>query len=349
VHVLSVSSLKGGVGKTTVALGIASAAYARGLRTLVVDLDPQCDATTGLGAIGEFNTTCADVLRKPRHNIVHNAIVASSWGKIQPSKTDIMVGSPSVQLSDDPSPSVREMWRLEIALSRVEDEYDLVIIDTPPSINALTKTAWVASDRILVVTEPSLFSVVAADRSIRAINDLRKQVTSRLKIFGVVINRYKPLSREHQFRVKELNEKYPGRLLPQKFEEKSTIQQAQGAARPIHSWPGDTAKQVATYFDQILDSLLLDLTSNVYDEAKEKSKGSRNQKRMIRTARGKKLESLLTESLDPIELLDSANMLSPAESAKPDETKDFDRLVAEAATEIDPNDDVQGAPNAKKS
>jgi len=260
-----------------------------------------------------------------------------------------MVGSPSVQLSDDPSPSVREMWRLEIALSRVEDEYDLVIIDTPPSINALTKTAWVASDRILVVTEPSLFSVVAADRSIRAINDLRKQVTSRLKIFGVVINRYKPLSREHQFRVKELNEKYPGRLLPQKFEEKSTIQQAQGAARPIHSWPGDTAKQVATYFDQILDSLLLDLTSNVYDEAKEKSKGSRNQKRMIRTARGKKLESLLTESLDPIELLDSANMLSPAESAKPDETKDFDRLVAEAATEIDPNDDVQGAPNAKKS
>ncbi|MFM5904008.1 MAG: ParA family protein, partial [Microbacteriaceae bacterium] len=52
MHVLSVSSLKGGVGKTTVALGMASAAYARGLRTLVVDLDPPCDATTGLGAIG---------------------------------------------------------------------------------------------------------------------------------------------------------------------------------------------------------------------------------------------------------------------------------------------------------
>jgi cellulose biosynthesis protein BcsQ len=367
VHVLSVSSLKGGVGKTTVALGVASAAYARGLRTLVVDLDPQCDATTGLGAIGEFNTTCADVLRKPRHNIVHNAIVASSWAKIQPAKIDIMVGSPSVQLFDEPSPSVRDMWRLEIALSRVEDEYDLVIIDTPPSINALTKTAWVASDRIIVVTEPSLFSVVAADRSIRAINDLRKEVTRRLKIFGVVINRYKPLSREHQFRVKELNEKYPGRLLPQKFEEKSTIQQAQGAARPIHSWPGETAKQIATYFDQILDALLLDLAANVYDESEEKSKRTRREKKLIRTARGKKkIDALLAKSeLDPIELMDSASLQANTENlesadiseapadglSRPDskeETIDFDRLVAEAATEVDPDEDEVDGSSPKK-
>jgi MinD-like ATPase involved in chromosome partitioning or flagellar assembly len=241
------------------------------------------------------------------------------------------------------------MWRLEIALSRVEDEYDLVIIDTPPSINGLTKTAWVASDRILVVTEPSLFSVVAAERSIRAINDLRKEVTRRLKIFGVVINRYKPLSREHQFRAKELNEKYPGRLLPQKFEEKSTIQQAQGAARPIHSWPGETAKHVATYFDQILDALLLDLTTNVYDEAKEKSKISRRQKKMIRTARGKKAEALLAESLDPIELLDSVHAQAPAESLVAAENKDFDRLVAEAASQIDPDEDEPSKPNSTKS
>lgn len=65
MHVLSVSSLKGGVGKTTVALGLASAAFSRGLRTLVIDLDTQCDATTGLGAIGEFSETTADVLQSP--------------------------------------------------------------------------------------------------------------------------------------------------------------------------------------------------------------------------------------------------------------------------------------------
>ncbi|MEY4980955.1 MAG: hypothetical protein RL174_293, partial [Actinomycetota bacterium] len=88
------SSLKGGVGKTTVALGIASAAFSRGLRTLVVDLDPQCDASTGLGAFGEFRETCAEVLENPKHSIVLRAIVSSSWTKARPGNIDVMIGSP---------------------------------------------------------------------------------------------------------------------------------------------------------------------------------------------------------------------------------------------------------------
>ena len=291
MYVLSVSSLKGGVGKTTVALGMASASSARGLRTLVIDLDPQCDATTGLGAIGEFNETCADVLKSPKHNVVHKAIVSSSWAKIHSTKIDVMVGSPKVQQADAPTPTVRELWKLEEALARIETEYDLVIIDTPPSINGLTKTAWVTSDRILIVTEPSLFSVVAAERSIRAVNELRKAITRRLKIFGVVVNRYKPLSKEHQFRVAELNEKYPGKLLPQLFEEKSTMQQAQGAAMPIHAWPGDTAASIATSFDHVLDALMLDLTERIYDEDNEKSRRNRKEKRRMKLKRGKGIEA----------------------------------------------------------
>lgn len=303
MYVLSVSSLKGGVGKTTVALGVASAAAARGLRTLVVDLDPQCDATTGLGAIGEFADTCADVLQAPRHNIVHRAIVASTWSKLLSAKIDIMVGSPKVQLSDHPNPTIKEMWRLEEALTKVEKDYDLVIIDTPPSINGLTKTAWVASDRILVVTEPSLFAVVAADRSIRAITDLRKAVTRRMRIHGVVVNRFKPLSREHQFRVNELAEKYGRKLIPQRFEEKSTIQQAQGAARPIHAWSGDTAKDVAAAFDEILDGLLLDLQNNPYVESVSGSFWrARKEKKLNRSKRGSNLDSLLGEE-DEFDLL----------------------------------------------
>ena len=309
MYVLSVSSLKGGVGKTTVALGLASAAASRGLRTLVVDLDPQCDATTGLGAIGEFNETCADVLHSPRHNVVHRSIVASTWAKILSAKIDIMVGSPKVQVADHPNPSIKELWRLEDALTVVEKDYDLVVIDTPPSINGLTKTAWVASDRIIVVTEPSLFSVVAADRSIRSINELRKGITRRLKIHGVVINRFKPLSREHQFRVNELAEKYGQKLLPQRFEEKSTIQQAQGAARPIHAWAGETAQLVAKRFDEILDGVLIDLVENPHIEITSRSKRkARKDSKLNRSKRGKNIESLLgvpqnPESLDELELL----------------------------------------------
>ena len=251
------SSLKGGVGKTTVALGIASAAFSRGLRTLVVDLDPQCDASTGLGAIGEFRETCAEVLENPKHSVVLRAIVSSSWTKARPGNIDVMIGSPRTINFDKPNPTMRDVWKLEEALSRVERDYDLVIIDTPPSLNGLTRTAWIASDRVLIVTEPGLFSVVAADRAMRAIESLRKGLTPRLQPLGVVINRIRPSSKEHEFRIQELTELFGPELLNIQIEEKSTIQQAQGAARAIHTWPGETAGYLAELFDELLDGALV--------------------------------------------------------------------------------------------
>jgi hypothetical protein len=148
---------------------------------------------------------------------------------------------------------------------------------------------------------------VAADRSIRSINELRKGVTRRLKIHGVVINRFKPLSREHQFRVHELEEKYGHRLLAQKFEEKSTIQQAQGAARPIHAWAGETASDVAQKFDQILDGVMIDLVENPHIEITSKSKRkARKANKLNRSKRGS-IDTLLGvdegEKLEALELL----------------------------------------------
>jgi hypothetical protein len=246
-----------------------------------------------------------------------------------------MVGSPKVQAADHPNPSIKELWRLEDALTVVEKEYDLVIIDTPPSINGLTKTAWVASDRIIVVTEPSLFSVVAADRSIRSINELRKGITRRLKIHGVVINRYKPLSREHDFRVNELSEKYGQRLLPQRFEEKSTIQQAQGAARPIHAWAGETAQLVAKKFDEILDGVLIDLVENPHIEITSRSKRkARKDSKLNRSKRGKNLESLFANSDDSEQLNELELLTGEIEMPAPFEGSQSTTTEADLASDL---------------
>ncbi len=254
MHVLSVSSLKGGVGKTTVALGLASAAFSRGLRTLVVDLDPQSDVSTGMDVNPENHANISDVLDKPKS--VRSAIAPSGWTRHHEGSIDLLIGSPSAINFDGPHPSIREIWKLEEALAVVENDYDLVIIDCAPSLNALTRTAWAASDRVLVVTEPGLFAVSAADRALRAIEEVRRGVSPRLEPIGILVNRTRPQSMEHQFRIKELKELFGSLVLSPQLPERTSLQQAQGAAKPVHLWPGEAAQEMAGYFDRVLDQIV---------------------------------------------------------------------------------------------
>lgn len=257
MHVLSVSSLKGGVGKTTVTLGLASAAFSRGLRTLVVDFDPQSDVSTGLAVNPEGFANVADVLESPKEKTVRSAIAHSGWNDYHEGGTiDLLVGSPSAINFDGPHPSTRDIWKLEEALATVESEYDLVLIDCAPSLNALTRTAWAASDRVLVVSEPSLFAVAATDRALRAIEEIRRGVSPRLQPLGIVINRTQPQSMEHQFRIRELREMFGPLVLNPQLPERTSLQQAQGAAKPVHMWPGEASQEMAANFDLILDRVL---------------------------------------------------------------------------------------------
>ena len=256
VHVLALANQKGGVGKTTVTLGLASAAFSRGLRTLVVDLDPQSDVSTGMDVSPEGHSNIADVLESPKEKTVRDAIVSSGWTKHHEGNIDVLVGSPAAINFDGPHPSIREIWKLEEALASVEKDYDLVLIDCAPSLNALTRTAWAASDRVLVVTEPGLFAVAAADRALRAIEEIRRGISPRLQPLGIVINRARTQSMEHQFRIRELREMFGPLVLSPQLPERTSLQQAQGAAKPVHIWPGETAQEMAGYFDQILDRVL---------------------------------------------------------------------------------------------
>lgn len=257
MHVLSVSSLKGGVGKTTVTLGLASAAFSRGLRTLVVDLDPQSDVSTGLSVNPDGYANIADVLEGPKEKTVRSAIAPSGWNDFhEGGKIDLLVGSPSAINFDGPHPSARDIWKLEEALAIVEADYDLVLIDSAPSLNALTRTAWAASDRVLIVTEPSLFAVAATDRALRAVEEIRRGVSPRLQPLGILINRTQPQSIEHQFRIRELREMFGPLVLTPQLPERPALQQAQGAAKPVHLWPGEPAQEMAANFDTILDRVL---------------------------------------------------------------------------------------------
>ncbi|NBR64555.1 MAG: ParA family protein [Micrococcales bacterium] len=283
MHVLSISALKGGVGKTTVTLGLASAAMSKGLRTLVIDLDPQCNVSNGLGAVGDFNYSAAEVIKKPRHSAVFKAIVASSWAKGQTGRLDIMVGHSRLTARNTTNPTFKSLWNLEQALSRIEKDYDLVLIDTPPSINALTRMAWVASDRVLLVTEPSINAVLAIESGMKALAEVRKQVNRQVSLFGILINRIRPSVAEHQYRINEIEELYGQALITTSFEEKSAIQQAQGAGRSIHSWPGQSAAKIAAKFDQLLEEMSFSFASEDIDRIEETRKPNQKNRHSKRT------------------------------------------------------------------
>jgi cellulose biosynthesis protein BcsQ len=258
---VSISSLKGGVGKTSVTLGLASAALAAGIRTLVVDLDPHADATTGLGVRATGQTDVGRLLKNARRGDLAANIVPSGWvatavknPAARASTLDVAMGSAYSGIYDRPDLGRRDQQRLSRLLSRVEG-YSLVLIDCPPSLNGLTRMAWTASNRVLLVAEPSLFSVAGTERTMRALDLFRQEFAPDLQTAGIVANRVRSTSNEHSFRLNEMRQMFGDLLLSPAIPEQANWQQIQGAAYSVHHWPGEPAQQASAYFDELLRSV----------------------------------------------------------------------------------------------
>jgi cellulose biosynthesis protein BcsQ len=254
VIVVSVCSLKGGVGKTSVVLGLASAALAKGIPALVVDLDPQADATLGLDVSADITSDVATILGASRRNAVQTTVVASGWAP-EGGKVDVLPGSQDIAALDRPTGGERTLARLAGALATLTD-YRVVLVDCPPSLGTITRSGLGASNRAIVVTEPALFSVTAADRALHVIDDVRRTSAPGLQPLGVLVNRYRERSPEHRYRVQELGEMFGPLVLGPSIRERSALQQAQGASQPIHRWPGAPAQELASAFDAHLARIL---------------------------------------------------------------------------------------------
>ncbi|MDQ0708451.1 chromosome partitioning protein [Arthrobacter woluwensis] len=253
VRVVSVSSLKGGVGKTSVTTGLASAALAAGVPTLVVDLDPHADASTALGTSAGRVTDIGRLLKTARRARLADHLTPSSWADGQ-GTLDVAIGSAYSGIYDRPDLGRRDLRRLRQLLEPVTG-YDLVLIDCPPSLNGLTRMAWNASDDVVLVAEPGLFSVAGTERTLRAIDMFRREFSPRLNPAGIVANRVRLGSSEHMYRLDEMRSMFGPLLLEPVVPELANWQQIQGAAHAVHQWPGDSAKGVAAVYDQLLAAI----------------------------------------------------------------------------------------------
>jgi chromosome partitioning protein len=266
VIVVSVCSLKGGVGKTSVVLGLASAAQARGLATLVVDLDPQADATLALDVpplepeAEQSQATVSAVLGTGRRPSARDGFAPSGWTVPGGSPLDVLLGSPEVADLERPGSSPRAVERLSRRLRSTVDEvqhdYRLVLLDCPPSLGAITLAGLSSSHRAVVVTEPALFSVSAADRALHAVENLRRSTAPDLQPLGVLVNRYRERSPEHRYRLAELGQMFGPLVLSPAIPERSALQQSQGASQPVHRWPGAAAQELSELFDAHLARIM---------------------------------------------------------------------------------------------
>lgn len=262
VTVVSVVSLKGGVGKTSVALGLAGAALTRDLRSVVVDLDPQANATTVLDPV-DVQFTASDVLGGAHSGKLKEALTKSAWGK----QLRLLAGDGRLERHNHPldggagGAGTSGEHRLRTAIRGLSNA-DLIIIDTPPSLSELTKNALAASDLAVVVTEPTIFSLTGAQQAIDAIDAVRQSFNLRLRPAGIVVNRFRPRSAEHRFRVDELIAAYRELVLDPVLPERSAILRAQGSCVPVQQWPSPGAREIARIFSAYLDQLLIAARSN---------------------------------------------------------------------------------------
>lgn len=183
-RILSVANQKGGVGKTTTAVNLATALAAIGKKVMLVDLDSQGNASTGLGIKRAG-------IRKSTYDVIFDdATVAET---VQPTKVPgLFVLPSSIHLSGAEIELVtteNREYRLQKAL-RVPLAYDYVVIDCPPSLSLLTLNALVASDAIVVPLQCEFFALEGLSHLVKTIERVKKSFNPRLDIHGIVLTMF---------------------------------------------------------------------------------------------------------------------------------------------------------------
>jgi len=188
-RLVAIANQKGGVGKTTTAINLAVALAAPGHDVLLVDLDPQGNATSGLIPLDSLSAV------KSSHKTIYEALIGSiPLSDVVRKARDHVFVAPSgpdlVGAEIELAAVERREWRLSDLLKPVRDDYGLILIDTPPSLGLLTLNALAAADSVLVPMQCEYYALEGLSALLGTIEKVRKALNPKLRIEGVVLTMF---------------------------------------------------------------------------------------------------------------------------------------------------------------
>ena len=182
--ILSVANQKGGVGKTTTTVNLSAGLACRGKKVLMIDADPQGNATSAVGVDKECELSTYDVLVNEVD--IKEVIQPTNLNKLFVCPSNINLAGAEVQLVSMVS---REL-RLKEQLDKIKDEYDYILIDCPPSLGLITLNAFTASDSVLIPVQCEYFALEGLGQLMNTINIVKKHLNKSIYIEGAVLTMY---------------------------------------------------------------------------------------------------------------------------------------------------------------
>jgi chromosome partitioning protein len=201
--VYAIANQKGGVGKTTTAVNLAACVAEAGYDTLLVDIDPQCNATIALGIGKDSSRSIYDVLIGDV--ALEDVVITTPIGNLMVAPSTPDLAGATVELPRMPGSETR----LREALAQARDSYPFILLDCPPSLGPLTVNALVAADRVIVPVQAEYFALEGLAGLLDTLSLIQRELNPRLTVAGMLLTMYDGRTRLAQDVAREIREHFP--------------------------------------------------------------------------------------------------------------------------------------------
>lgn len=183
--IIAITNQKGGVGKTTTSVNLSACIAKLGKKVLLIDMDPQGNASSGLGIDKDNLELCIyDVLINGM--TINDVIVPTALKKLKIAPASIDLAGAGVELVYLP----KREHILKKALKEVKDDYDFIFIDCPPSLDLLTLNALTAADGVLIPIQSEFYALEGVSQLINTVNLVKKSLNEKLEVEGVLLTMF---------------------------------------------------------------------------------------------------------------------------------------------------------------